>query len=100
MIYTAKRSCLILKALSTVQRSIFCYNYICSTSLHVLYVIYESQQRSEHSCQCWMIFEQSHYIELQPPLTKHILFSSHHGRSRTLRGVSLGNTWSDFEFSS
>jgi hypothetical protein len=28
MRYTAKRCCLILKALGTVQRSIFCYNYI------------------------------------------------------------------------
>jgi len=60
MIYTAKRCCLILKALGTVQCSIFCYNYIRSTLLHVLYVIYESRERSEQSCQCLMIFEQSH----------------------------------------
>ena len=39
-------------------------------------------------------------LEFQSPLTKHILFSSHHGRSWTLCGASLGNTWSDFEFSS
>jgi hypothetical protein len=38
-IYTAKRSCLILKALGTVQHSIFCCNYIQPTSLHVLYKV-------------------------------------------------------------
>jgi len=37
IIYTAKRWCLILKAPGTVKHWIFCYNYIPTTSLDVLY---------------------------------------------------------------
>jgi hypothetical protein len=76
MIYTAKRCCLILKAFGTVQCSIFCYNYIQSTSLHVLYAIYESRERSEQSCQCSMIFEEGRTkpLEFQSPLTKRVLY--------------------------
>src|SRR5258705_13619274 len=58
MIYAAKRCCLILKAFGTVQHSIFCYNYIQSTSLNVLYAIYMSRERSDQSCQCSMILEE------------------------------------------
>ena len=43
--------CFTLKALGTVQRSIFCYNYIPPTSLHVINIIYESRERSEQSYQ-------------------------------------------------
>ena len=87
VIYTAKRCCLILKAFSTVQYSIFCYDYIHSTSLHVLYAIYKSRKSSEQSCQRSMIFEEggAKPLEFQSPLTKRVWFSSRHGRSRTLR---------------
>jgi hypothetical protein len=43
---------------------------------HVLYFIYESQERSEQSCQYLMVFEEgtAKPLEFQSPLTKHVLF--------------------------
>ena len=57
MIYTTKRCCLILKVLGTVQRRIFCYNYIHTILLDILYAIYKFRERSERSCQSSMVFD-------------------------------------------
>jgi hypothetical protein len=67
-------------------------NYIQPTSLHVLYSIYESQERSEQSFQYSMIFEEgtAKPLEFQSSLTKRILFASHHGKFWTLHDMSFG----------
>src|ERR1700677_2364424 len=58
MIYTAKRCCLILKVLGTVQCHIFCYNYIHTTLLSDRYAIYESRGKSEQICGSSMILNE------------------------------------------
>src|SRR5258705_5128361 len=92
MIYAAKRCCLILKAFGTVQHSIFCYNYIQSNSLNVLYAIYMSQERSDQSCQCSMIFEEGRAkpLDFQSPLTKCVGTYHDATKTRTCVGHLLG----------
>ena len=81
MIYLLKGVCLVLKAFGTVQHSIFCYRYIQSTYLGILYAIYESRERSEQIWQCSMIYEDERAkpLEFQSPPTKRVLFWSRHG---------------------
>ena len=76
MIYTTNRCCLILKAFSTVQCSIFSHNYIQPTALHGLCAISESKERSERSCRCSSIFEEGgpKPPQFQSPLAKRVLF--------------------------
>ena len=90
VIYIVKICCLILEAFGTVRHSIFCYHYIQSTSLNILYAIYESWERSEQIYQCSMILgEQSHYnFNL---CSQNV--SSHHGWSQTCVPMHCEFSW-------